>query len=283
MIVAERSRITVGGLSVSYLFAGENGPPVVLLHGGGVDSAALSWRFAIGPLSRSYQVFAPDLPGYGESDKPDLRYGNACYVSFVGRFMDSLGIRRATLAGISMGGGASLGFALGAPGRVEALILSDSYGLGGEVPFPALSFLLVRLPLLNEAAWAGLRRSKILVRWALKSIFGDPEAVTDELVEEVVRAVRQPGTGRAFRSWQRNEVGLKGLRTDYSERLGELRVRTLIIHGSEDRLVPVSWAERAHRRLPASRLRVLEGCGHWPQRERPGEFNEAVLEFLGEV
>lgn len=87
----ERSIIEVKGLSVSCLFAGEHGSLVVLLHGGGTDSVSLSWGKTIGPLSCEHRLFAPDLPGYGQSDKPYLPYTTDYYVNFLGELLDALG------------------------------------------------------------------------------------------------------------------------------------------------------------------------------------------------
>ena len=70
------------------------------------------------------------------------------------------------------------------------------------------------------------------------------------------------------------------MRTDFSDRLGEITAPTLIIHGAHDPAVPVAWAYRVHRCLPNSELRVFDGCGHWPPRERPEEFNRVVEGFL---
>jgi pimeloyl-ACP methyl ester carboxylesterase len=112
-------------------------------------------------------VFAPDWPGYGQSDKPDLGYAMGFYVDFLGRLMDALGLKTASLVGISMGGGAALGFALRSPERVEKLILVASYGLGSNVPWGRLGYLLVRAPLLHELTYALLRRSPTMIRLSL--------------------------------------------------------------------------------------------------------------------
>ena len=102
----------VDGLRTHYLKAGEGNAPVLLLHGGGYDSASLSYKHAIGSISRHHQVFAPDWPGYGQSDKPEIEYSTEYYVGFLGRLMDVLGLKKANLVGISMGGAISLGFSL---------------------------------------------------------------------------------------------------------------------------------------------------------------------------
>jgi pimeloyl-ACP methyl ester carboxylesterase len=273
--------VEVGGLRVRCLVAGTKGtPPVLLLHGGGFDAAEFSYRHAIDPLSRRRLVFAPDWPGYGGSDKPDLRYDLAYYERFLERLMDALGIERAALVGVSMGGAAALSFALRSPNRVEKLVLVASYGLGKDIPYGRLGYFLVHAPLVVDLVYALLRRSRRSLRWGLRRIVHNPRVVSDELVKEARRLLNEPASGRAFRSFRRSEVAWGGLNTDLSDRLGELAAPTLIVHGEHDRVIPLEWAQRAHERLPNSELCVLQGCGHWPPRECPDDFNRVVADFL---
>ena len=272
--------VEVDGLRVHCLKAGEGNVPVLLLHGGGYDSASLSYKHAVGPISEHHRVFAPDWPGYGESDKPEMQYSTEYYVGFLGRLMDALSMEKASLVGISMGGAIALGFSLRSPQRVDKLVLVDSHGLGGEVPGGVASYVFVRLPLLNKLVWAALGRSRRMVRASLQTTFYDPRAITENLVNEVYELVKKPRVGQAWRSWQKNEIGREGLRTNFVNRLHELAVPTLILHGAEDKYVPDSWALRAHTLIKDSELHVFPQCGHWLTLERPGEFDSAVLEFL---
>src|SRR5918911_5468855 len=195
--------VEVDGLRIHYLKAGKGDAPVLLLHGGGYDSASLSYKHVIGPISEHRRVFAPDWPGYGESDKPKMKYTTEYYVGFLGRLMDALGLEKANLVGISMGGAISLGFSLRSPQRVEKLVLVDSHGLGREVPGRVVSAALVRLPLLNRLMWAALGRSRKMVEWSLRTVFYDPRLVTRELVDEVFQVAKNPGAGQAWGSLQR--------------------------------------------------------------------------------
>jgi pimeloyl-ACP methyl ester carboxylesterase len=272
--------VDVNGLRVHGLTAGWGGSPVVLLHGGGIDSATFTYSHIIGPLAEERHVFAPDWPGYGHSDKPNLGYAMGFYVDFLGRLMDALGLKRASLVGISMGGGAALGFALHSPQRVEKLVLVDSYGLGSQVPWGHLGYLLVRAPLLNELTYALLRRSRTMIRWSLYGLVYDRQKVTEEMVEETSRLLNDPRAGQAWSSFQKNEVRWGGLRTDFSDRLSGLVMPTLLIHGAHDRAVPIAWARRAQERIRDCELRVFSECGHLPPREQPEEFAGVVERFL---
>ena len=119
-----------------------------------------------------------------------------------------------------------------------------------------------------------------MVEQSLRTVFYDPEVITESLVDEVYQLAKEPGAGRAWRSWQENEIGREGLHTNFVDRLTTLAVPTLILHGAEDKYVPVAWARRAHVLIEGSELNVLPRCGHWLTLERPGEFNRAVVRFL---
>jgi pimeloyl-ACP methyl ester carboxylesterase len=271
----------IDGLHVRLLAAGTGrAPPLLLLHGGGFDAADFSYRYAIEPLARRRPVLAFDWPGYGGSDKPNHRYDLDYYARFLSHLMDSLGIQRAALVGTSMGGGAALSFALCSPERVEKLVLVASYGLGKDIPHGRLGYFLVHAPLAADLVYVLLRRSRRALRSGLRIMVCDPRVVSNELVDEARRLLHQPASGRAFRSFRKSEVGWRGLKTDLSDRLGEVAAPTLLVHGDRDRVVPVEWARRAHERLPDSELRVLRGCGHWPPRECPDTFNRVVTDFL---
>lgn len=274
--------IEVGKLRIHCLMTGQTDAPVLLLHGGGYDSASLSYKPSIGAISQDHGVFAPDWPGYGDSDKPRIAYSTEYYVEFLGHLMDALGLEMATLVGISMGGAISLGFALRAPHRIDKLVLVDSHGLGNKVPWRVMSYVLVRLPLLNRVMWAVMGRSRRVIRWSLRTVFHDPQVVTKCLVDEVFRLAKKPGVGEAWRSWQRSEIGWSGYHTNFVDKLHALAVPTLILHGEQDRYVPVSWAQRAHTLIKDSELCILPQCGHWLTREKPTEFYRAVLEFWPE-
>ncbi len=279
LVAIESKYIKVEGLNIHYLTAGE-GSPVLLLHGGGVDSASLSYGFSIGPISHMHRVLAPDWPGYGNSDKPEIEYTIAYYIDFLGHFMDALGLERVSLVGFSMGGAIALGFTLQSPQRVDKLVLVDSYGLGKEIPLRAISYMLVRLPLLHKIPWMIRKRSRGMIRRSLRRAIYDPKAITDDFVDEVWQLMRIPGAERAVRSWRKDEVRWGGLRTNFLDRLNEITLPTLFLHGMEDRLVPVSWAQRASSLVKGSRLHAIQQCGHCLPREKTHEFNQAVLEFL---
>jgi pimeloyl-ACP methyl ester carboxylesterase len=274
--------IPIQGVRTHFYQAGESGSPVVLLHGGGADSAKLSWEEVIAPLAASgHRVFAPDLPGSGDSDRPDAApYTIPYFIEFVGQFLSAAGLERASLMGLSLGGSISLGVALRWPERVERLVLVDSYGLQRKVRMHFLSWLMVKTPGVMEGSWALSRASREMSRWSLSTIFHDPKGISDALLDEALAEARKPHAGRAFTRCQRDEVFSNGLRTVYLDRLGEIKAPTLIVHGRDDIAVPLACAEEAHRLIPGSVLHVIPGAGHWSQREKPQEFIATVTDFL---
>lgn len=276
---AERRRIEVDGHELRYLRAGEGGPPVLLLHGGQIDAAHVVWGEAIEPLAENHRVFVPDLLGYGYSDAPDVDYTTERHVATIEGFMGAVDLDRARVAGVSMGGGIGIGLALRSPERVSRLAAVASHGLGRELPNGKLTYLLSRQGATNRLSVALLARSRAVTRAGLAALAADPASIDDELVEQVQELARLPNAGRGYRSWRRNEVGLRGFRTDYTDRLEELDAPTLFVHGSEDEVFPAEWSERAAGIADGESL-ILENCGHLVPRERPDAVNDRLLEFF---
>jgi pimeloyl-ACP methyl ester carboxylesterase len=273
--------LEVDGLRIHCFVAGETGSPVMLLHGGGLDSALLSWGKVIGPLSDHHRVFAPDLPGYGQSDQPAIQYTMDYYITFLAHLLDALHLEQTSLVGLSLGGGIALGFALRFPARVEKLVLVAPYGILDKVSAHTLGYLLVRLPSLDELSYWLVGRSRSLVRWTLLAgLIYNPQRLSPEIVEEVYRVARKQGAGKAFISFQRSEVLWNGLRSNFIDRLPEIAAPTLLIRGSADAAVPLSQVQRAHELIKGSELYIMQECRHWPQGEKPEEFNRVVLNFL---
>lgn len=259
---------------IRYYVAGE-GPPVVLLHGIGLDSATVSWRHAIPALAESHRVYAPDFPGHGESGRPSVRYTNDYFGDVLAAFLAELDLEDAALVGISMGGGVALGYAL--ENGVDRLVLVDSYGLGHDAPWRPAASTVLRVPGAYSQWWRAIGASRVSVRMHLTQLMAD--GPTKSHVEDVYAAVQDGAVGRTVASWQRSEFRHDGLRTCYLGALSELDVPTLFVHGTEDPLLPASWSERAAERT-GGELELLDNCGHWPSREAPERFNEIVSSFL---
>ncbi len=252
-------------------------PAVVLLHGAGVDCAALSWIEVAPRLARRFRVLAPDLPGHGGTPElPEPTTG--AYGAWLRAWLDEVGLGRANFVGLSLGGALALAYALDHPERVERLVLVASYGLAPRVPCHALLRWLVRSRFLGLLASRGLRRG-IALQLGLRMLVGEARAVGPELLADVQSAVQRTRPDLFWR-WLRTELEPGRVRTCFLDRLGELRCPVLLVHGDRDRLVPLRWAREAARRIPDAELVVLRGCGHWPPRERPEAVGALLEAFL---
>lgn len=266
----------------TFLEAGlQNAQTVLLLHGGGLDCASLSWRFMIPALAPSYRVIAPNWPGYAGT----AAFGRPYTISDIGQWLmtllDHLEVEQASMVGVSMGGGASLWSALHHPERVQAIIPVGTYGIANRAPHHRLSYVLTKLPL-NAISYAAMRRYPSMLRRALAAIFAHPDRITDEIVGEVQDLLGSAGNGAPFTHFQRGEMTLARLRTSFGQELSRVACPTMFIHGKQDSLVPLKAVEMAVGSMKNASLEVMD-AGHWPMREDPEKFNELVLAFLKHV
>ncbi|MEM6382569.1 MAG: alpha/beta fold hydrolase [Pseudomonadota bacterium] len=280
MIEFEPRAVVLPSGNVTYLDAGAGSSEiVVLLHGGGLDCARLSWRLLIPELAKTCRVPAPDWPGYGGTDA----FGRPYTISDLGQwlmaFLDHLGVGQASFVGISMGGGAALWSAINRPERVKALVPVGSFGIAERAPYHRLSYLLTKLPL-NAVSYALLRRYPALLRRSVEALFSDPKRVTPDLVAEVADVLKTAGSGAAFTHFQRGEMTVTRLRSVFAEDLGMISHPILFIHGNKDALVPIEEVEATLSGLQNAHLEAMD-AGHWPMREQPLAFNELVVSFLG--
>lgn len=277
---ATERTVTANGQQVRCLAAGEGDPTLLLLHGGIIDAAHITWGEHIGPLAEHATVLAPDLPGYGASPVPDGEWAVPHHVDTVAAMLDELDVEDAVLAGVSMGGGVAVGVGLEAPERVDRLVAFDPFALGGGLPNGWLSWLLATVQVTNHLAIALMRRSRGFVESSVNGLCYEGNEVSQVTVDRVFQEVQRPNAGAAFRKLRDYEVTREGYRTDYSPRLGELTVPARFVHGREDGVIPVSVSERAHERVPDSELFVLDECGHIPPLELPERSRELLIEAL---
>lgn len=270
----ERLQLSVDGMRIRTIAAGPpEAPPLVLLHGYPTSSAL--WRGCIPALSRRRRVFAPDLPGHGDSDKPiDAEYDLPFLVRFVEGVADGLGLRRFALAAHDLGGMAGLGFAARRRERLTHLVVLDT---APYADWPLACRALVaaaRTPVL-----ARLLLAPFPFRLMLRMGVHRPEAIPPE-VAEGYRAhwLGSPEARRAFSAAVAMPPGRMALPL---EELRSIDVPTLILWADHDLMFGKRVARRLARDLPAARLTVLPRCGHFLQEDDPAAVAGAIDEFLG--
>ena len=268
--------IEVAGIGTHYVVAGQ-GPPVVLVHG--LGSSAATWQRTIEPLAERHTVYALDMPGHGDSEKPEVQYSLEAGIAYLADFLDALDVPRAALVGNSMGGLLSLGMALERPERVTRLALVDAAGLGREL---AIALRLASLPVVGEL----MRRGSVFgYARALMREASSEGRITWSVMVDAFRGARiAPEASRAELNALRNGVNFRGVRPDYIllDRLPELQAPLLIIWGAQDKVFPVAHAYTAAEKHPSAQVEVLDRCGHWPQLEQAEEFNRILEAYLAE-
>ncbi|WP_438021048.1 alpha/beta fold hydrolase [Sorangium sp. So ce315] len=260
--------------------AGEAGSPVLLLSGAGVDSARLSWRHLIPVLARSHQVLALDWPKQGLSRPWAGRATHERMLRCVHEVLDDAGFERAHLVGLSQGGALALATAIESPGRVDRLVALAPAGILSFPPVAhQLLWLVAALPLLNTTLPTRLLRTREqIAAFARRALFAGPVDDFDDIVDEIVEEVRVAGAGSS--DWQNGSIGFLRMRVDLRPRLHEIAAPTLFIQGDRDIGVKPKHTLAAARLVPGARVEVLEGNGHWSNRQSPGRVNALIAGFL---
>lgn len=263
--------IVADGINTNYHDHG-SGPAVLLLHGSGPGVTAwANWRLTIPELSKRFRVIAPDLVGFGYTERPAaIRYDLNTWVTQALATLDALGIERAHVIGNSFGGALALAMAIRAPERIDRLVLMGSIGLSFELT-----------EVLDEG-W-GYTPSIESVRKLIQLFAYDKSMVTDEMIRKRYEASIRPGWQESYASLfpAPRQTSLDALASDESD-IRALRNETLIIHGREDRAIPPALSYRLAALIDRAQLHVFGRCGHWTQIEHAARFNRLVGDFFAE-
>ena len=264
--------IVANGISTNYHDIG-SGFPVLLIHGSGPGvSAWANWRLTIPALAAQRRVIAPDMVGFGFSERPvGIRYGLDTWVAQAIGLLDALKIERTDLIGNSFGGALALALAIRHPTRVRRLVLMGAAG----VSFPITPGL--------DAVW-GYTPSIENMRKLLDIFSFDHTLMSDELAELRYRASIQPGLQEAFSAMfpTPRQNGVEAL-ASREEDIRALPHETLVIHGREDQVLPLSNSLTLAQWISRSQLHVFGRCGHWTQIEHAARFAQLVGNFLAEA
>lgn len=246
--------------------------PVLLLHG---TSASLhTWEGWSAALRSTRRVISVDLPGFGLTGPDPLNdYRIERYTRFVVALLDSLGVRRADFAGNSLGGEIAWETAARAPDRVRKLVLVDPAGFKFTSESVPLGFRLARTPSLSWLFARILPRG--VVESSVRSVYGDPDKVTDALVDRYYQLTLRTGNRTVLA--HRFAQTAPGADT---ARLASITAPTLILWGGRDQLIPPSDAARFQRLLPRATLIMYPELGHVPHEEDAARTVRDVLAFL---
>lgn len=250
---------------------GGEGPVVVLLHGSGPGvSAWTNWKRVMPALSDRFRVVAPDLAGFGYTErKPDLHYDIKLWSKHLMAFLDALGLAKVSLVGNSFGGSLALAAAARFPDRFERLVLMGT---------PCDKFMMT--PGLR-AGW-DYTPSREAMRATMAHFPYDASIITDELVEDRYQASLIPGAQEGLRKLlaEPNPDGETPLSGMPETVVAGIMTPTLILHGREDRVIPVEMGLKLGRAMPNAQFHMFGRCGHWVQAERFDAFVALARGFL---
>lgn len=246
------------------------GPPVLLIHGSGPGvSAWANWRLVLPNLSRSGRVIAPDMVGFGYTERPhDVVYRQETWLQQLKDLMDELQIPAAHIVGNSFGGALALAFALAHPERVNKLVLMGSVGLS----FPITDGL--------NKVW-GYRPGVEAMGELIRLFAYDQSIATPELIALRYKASAPPEISDSFSKMfpEPRQRWVDALALPEAK-IASLPHTTLIVHGRDDRIIPVACSERLSQLIPRSQLHVFGQCGHWVQIEKAKSFNRLLEDFF---
>jgi pimeloyl-ACP methyl ester carboxylesterase len=265
---------TIGGVRIHYQEAGnEQAPALILIHG--FISSNLVWSDVFLPLAAAgYRVIAPDLPGYGYSDKPsDGRYTINAQAHAVLRLMDRLGIEKATIVGASYGGAIAATIALDNPERVERLVLVGA--VTNDEPKKKLLLRISCLPIIGDIVTPLFLGSRWVLRKRTEQVYrriGHP--LDEHKLEARHHLLATANVHRAMirtaRRWSANRI---------TREASLIRQPTMLVWGDEDTHIPIHEAFYLRDAIPNAKLIIFRHCGHLPPTEHPEKFVEVVADF----
>lgn len=267
--------VKTGNFTTNYLEVGEQngGTPLLFIHGSGPGvSAYANWRLVLPLLEDKFHVYAMDMIGFGFSDKPtgaEVNFGRELWTQQIIDFLDALEIDKVILVGNSFGGSLSFSTVLRAPERVEKIITMGAMGPQGGIPYGL------------DQVW-GYKGTKEHMAELIDLFTYDKSFATEELTQVRYEASMEEGFHEAFSSMfpHPRQPSVDDLSLS-DETFKSIEHETLLVHGREDRVVPVENSLRLIQLLPNAELHIFGGCGHWTQIEKSKEFATLVRNFAG--
>ncbi|MEW6145889.1 MAG: alpha/beta fold hydrolase [Thermodesulfobacteriota bacterium] len=259
-------RVNIDSIELQYEISGY-GPPVVFINGLTMDLNG--WLLQVEPFSRKYRMLRYDCRGQGGSDKPETEYSQELHADDLRMLMEKLDIPKAHIIGLSNGGMIAQHFALRHPEKTGALVLVDTCSYVDTL----LGLIITSWIKSAEAGGSGLRYDVAL-----------PYLFSEEFTKQNLDRMMAMKEFNLALNPVKPVVNLsKASRNhDLRDRVSEIKAPTLIIAGEEDILIPVKYSRILREKIKNSTLVTIKHCGHVPPIEKPDEFNEIVMRFLGD-
>lgn len=265
--------IVANGIRTNYLESGTGGQTVVLVHGSGPGvTAYANWRLVLPVLGEDFTCYAPDMVGFGYSDRPeDVEYSVQTWADQTVGFIKAMGIEKTHLIGNSFGGAIALRIATQHPELVDKIVLMGSMG----VPFDITDGL--------DTVW-GYEGTIESMRQVLDYFAYSRDLVNEELAQVRYKASMEPGFHESFSSMfpAPRQRWVEAMTTPDDE-IRKLTNRTLIVHGREDKVIPLETSLKLEELIDNADLSVFSHCGHWSMIERTADFNRLVRDFFLEA
>jgi pimeloyl-ACP methyl ester carboxylesterase len=265
-----------GEMNAHYRELGE-GPPLLLVHG--LMTSSYSWRYVFGPLSKSWRVIAPDLPGAGRSDAPRAKYTAAALAEWVGEFRRAIGIEGCNAVGNSLGGYVCMLHAMAEP-KAFAKLVNVHSPASPDLKYRALG---AALSLPGTTSLLGALVGKDGRRWTHANVhYFDESLKSLEEAEEYARPLRTANGLAAFKSYLKDAVSAPGLAA-FGKSLGEkpFPIPLLLLYATTDPLVSPKNCDYLAKLVPAAKVQWIEGSSHFAPVDTPGVVVEAVESFFG--
>jgi pimeloyl-ACP methyl ester carboxylesterase len=270
--------VDVDGQRIHFHDVGQ-GPPLVLLHGGGPGVSGWSnFKYNLPELAEHFRCIVIDQPGFGHSHQPKFTEHFFNYSArFVVRLLAELGIDRCDFLGNSLGGGTTVRIALDHPDLANRLILMGPGGLAFNIFYPGLTEGLKSV----RDFYRGEGPTYEKMEEFISVMTFDKKFVTEEFINERLALAKDPktmdGTRHALETVRSREFWADG---ELWRDLEKLKQKTLLVWGRDDKTMPIDGAFFALKRIRDVRLHVFGRCGHWAQMEKQDEFDEVVKGFL---
>lgn len=285
----ERYVVAAGMRCFCYEAGDPSHPLVLLLHG--FPEIALSWRHQIDAIAtRGFHVVAPDLPGYGRSDKPDVSYDVVVVNGTLAALVTALGHSKVVLAGHDWGGILVWHFARQFPDLTAGVIALNTPDLprGPIPPVQALRMVFADNPIYiiqfqerGAAEWVfswGRGHDDFIEMIFMNDALRNADAFPVDVLEEFKRAFRPAGALTPPIEYYRNMDRNWELSAEWSDRI--IAAPCLMISAADDPVLPPAFTAGMEERIANLTKIVIADCGHWTQQERPAETTAAMLDYL---